>query len=110
MTRVEFQIVGSQGDLYDVAFEVGEGIGRASCTCQAGMNRQFCKHRTALLDGEISSLRSANATHVAELKALLEGTDLAIAYAQVLTATKAHEETKRSLDAAKKQLARISHS
>ena len=109
MPRVEFVIEGSQGDGYDVVFEISEGVARASCTCQAGINGQFCKHRTAMLDGDISSLRSTNASSVTELKAMLQGTDLAVAYADLLTATRAHEQAKRALDAAKKRLARIAH-
>ncbi|MDO9501992.1 SWIM zinc finger family protein [Falsiroseomonas sp.] len=109
MPRIEFVIEGSQGDPYDVVFDISEGIARATCSCQAGANGQFCKHRMAMLDGDISSLRSANASSVAKLASLLEGTNLASAYADLVTAAKAHEETKRALDAAKRRLTRIAH-
>lgn len=107
--RVEFLIEGSQGDEYSVTFEFAGSSARASCTCQAGTNGQFCKHRSALLNGDVARLRSINTADVSQLGLLMQNTDLGAAYAQVLSATKAHDDAKKALDAAKKRLARVAH-
>jgi hypothetical protein len=46
----------SSSDPYSVAFEVTpQGI-TAVCTCQAGMNRQLCKHLRAFISGDARML------------------------------------------------------
>jgi uncharacterized Zn finger protein len=41
-----------------------------TCTCQAGQSGIWCKHRTALLDGEIDALVSKNLAELNELDEL----------------------------------------
>jgi hypothetical protein len=109
MMRIEFLIEGSRGDEYTVTFMITDNSARAACSCAAGAANQFCKHRAALLDGDITRLRSPNATDVTRLGSLLRDTDLWAAYGQLLMATKAHDEAKKALDGAKKRLARVAH-
>lgn len=103
--RMEFKVEGSEGSLYTVAFEITGGSARATCTCAAGAKGQFCKHRTALLNGDDSRVRSGNAPEVARLGPLMHDTKLGVAHAELRAATKTYDEAKQMLDLAKKQLA-----
>lgn len=105
-TRLEFVIEGSQGDQYQVTFEKEGDALHAFCTCPAGENGIYCKHRFGLMDGSPARLLSGNAGDVERLKAMMGGTGLEAAYNRVKEATKAHEATKKALDKAKKDLAR----
>ena len=109
MVRVNFLVEGSQGDEYNVTFEFVGSIARAFCTCQAGTNGNFCKHRAALLDGDITRLRSTNTEDITRLSSLVQGTNLEAAYMQVVIATKTYDEAKKVLDVAKKRLTKIAY-
>ncbi len=74
MERVEFLVEGSQGDQYAVTFEVDGSNANAFCTCPAGSNGQYCKHRFGIMNGEVSRLLSGNTADVVRLKTLMRGT------------------------------------
>ena len=46
----------SSGGAYDVEFQVTDGFVRVFCHCQAGVLRQMCKHKLALIKGEATML------------------------------------------------------
>ncbi len=46
----------SSTEIYDVILKNENGIISLNCTCQAGIYKMICKHRTDLLNGNISSL------------------------------------------------------
>lgn len=58
--KYKFIIEGSQGDLYNVTFNISEKTLNSSCSCIAGKNGNFCKHRYQILNGNISNFRSNN--------------------------------------------------
>lgn len=64
---LSFSVRGSTGNTYEVAARKAADKLRVSCTCQAGQNRIWCKHRTVLFDGDISNLVSDNASDVEKL-------------------------------------------
>lgn len=100
--RLEFVVEGSKGDHYLATFE-REGTNlNAFCTCQAGENGLYCKHRFALMDGDVSSLISGNVNDVERLKTMIQGTDIESAYTRVQDATKAFDAAKKELGTAKK--------
>jgi DNA polymerase-3 subunit epsilon len=68
-----FVVKGSTGNIYDVTARRVGGRLRTSCTCQAGQNRRWCKHRTALFDGEVDALLSDNLYDVAKLAKMASG-------------------------------------
>lgn len=105
--RFDFAVMGSQGDEYRVAFEVREGGATATCTCPAGGNRVWCKHRTSLLGGDVSRLMGGEQADLAALRDALRGTDLETAHARTLQAEAAVVAAKRDLEAAKRALARV---
>jgi len=69
MRNVVVGVYGSEGDVYEVAFTVLSGKALASCTCKAGSNGQFCKHRLALLEGDMGRL--VDKTKAPEVKDVL---------------------------------------
>jgi uncharacterized Zn finger protein len=102
-----FEVVGSQGDPYRVTFAFNGDKASASCTCGAGEQGKWCKHRTALLDGDVTAVRSANASEVAALKDRLAGTSLGAAYSRWVEAEEGVVSAKKTADAAKRALARV---
>ena len=56
------EVTGSEGDIYRVSFTRGENGVRVQCTCKAGVNGQFCRHRLALLAGDRSAMVDAGAS------------------------------------------------
>lgn len=106
MKRLQFIVEGSRGDEYLVTFEREGRNLNAFCTCQAGQNGLYCKHRFALMDGDMTTLLSDNASDVGKMKAILAGTDVEAAYKRVLEAERVHKAATRELSDAKKALAR----
>jgi uncharacterized Zn finger protein len=107
MERVEFLVEGSQGDRYTLAFEVNGKKGSAFCTCQAGANGQFCKHRLGIMDGDVSCLLSGNTADVVRLKTILGGTDLEASYGRFVEAEAVLAVAKKQFDVAKRALAKV---
>jgi len=71
-----FSVRGSAGNIYEItARRIAEKL-RVSCTCQAGQNRIWCKHRTALLDGDVSNLLSDNVSDVKKLAEWADGVEV----------------------------------
>jgi hypothetical protein len=50
------EVYGSKGNLYRVSFDRAASGVRVQCTCKAGVNGQFCRHRIALLAGDRSMM------------------------------------------------------
>jgi DNA polymerase-3 subunit epsilon len=74
-TSLCFAVLGSTGNVYEITARRIANELRMTCTCQAGQNRIWCKHRTALLDGDISALISnntADVTTLGEMASILE--------------------------------------
>jgi hypothetical protein len=106
MRPLKFVVKGSKGDEYVVTFEKKDQNVRVLCTCQAGQNRSNCKHRRALMDGDVTAVLSENVDEVREIKALLAGSDVEAAYARFREAEKIQKVAMLELSKAKKALAR----
>ena len=103
---LKFIVLGSSGSEYEiVALRNGENF-QMSCTCEAGQHGTCCKHRLALLDGEISSLLSGNHADLLELKQLVCGTGVEKRYAMVCALEKEKALIDSKLKAEKKALGR----
>lgn len=109
MERMEFLIEGSRGDEYSVTFHIDGTKVTAFCTCQAGENGQYCKHRFGIIGGDITNLLSGNDHDVSRLEELMRGSELETAYKRVLEAEAVYQAAKKELDAAKKALAKVMH-
>lgn len=77
---LHFVVKGSKGDHYAVSFFGRDGVVTSTCSCMAGRVGQFCRHRIALLDGDVSDLVGDNAGDVVLLRDLVDGTELGLAY------------------------------
>lgn len=106
MERLEFVVLGSQGDEYRITFERNEMNLNVFCTCAAGENRLYCKHRFALMNGEYERVIVGDEVKLARVKAVMQGTDLEQAYKGLVAADIVHAEAKRKLDIAKKLVAK----
>lgn len=58
--KYKFIIKGSHGDLYQIKFNIIGAKITSSCSCIAGLNGSFCKHRDQILNGDTSNLKSNN--------------------------------------------------
>jgi DNA polymerase III subunit epsilon len=66
-----FTVEGSTGNAYAIAVDrAREGL-HARCTCTAGRMFQRCRHVTALLDGDVTDLRSDNHDDVERLRRMV---------------------------------------
>ncbi len=87
--KLTFLIKGSAPEPYAVTFgRTGNNL-TTSCTCPAGKNGQYCKHRFNLMEGDLSALVSKNTGDIAKLHELILGTDVAEAYRPVHEANQA---------------------
>lgn len=106
MQRLVFLVQGSQIEPYRVTFEkVSDTNLNAYCTCPAGDNGQYCKHRFGLMNGEVKALVSGNGHELPTLAAMLAGSDIETAYQRVIDAERIADAAKKQLAKAKKDLA-----
>lgn len=82
---------------------------KAFCTCRAGENRTYCKHRLNLLAGSKRNIVSGNASDVAVIQKWLSGTPLEATIAEYNNAEADVEAAKNALTAVKRELARVMH-
>jgi hypothetical protein len=101
-----FLVQGSAPSPYKVVF-VKEGKNlTATCTCPAGQNGQYCKHRFAILEGRIDGIVSSNSERVKKVVSWLPGTDVEKALGEVRAAERRAAEANKELSRLKKTLAR----
>lgn len=106
MQEARFEVQGSADEPYRVHFVRSEdGNLSAYCTCPAGENGQYCKHRFRILDGVTKDIVSGNEREVAVVAGWLPGSDVERAMEVVAQAEKEAASAKRSLSQAKKLLA-----
>ena len=106
MERIEFLVQGSAVEPYRVTF-MKEGTNlSAYCTCPAGENGQYCKHRFSILEGSTKGIVSENAADAATVISWLAGTDVQAAMIEVKRLEAEAAELTKRLSRAKKSLAR----
>lgn len=104
---LRFQIQGSADEPYVVIFSRSDNNNlTGSCTCKAGMVGQYCKHRFALLDGDVTNMVGDNHAEVALLAEWLPGSDVASAIASCKEAETLVVAAQAELSRRKKILAR----
>lgn len=105
METIRFLVQGSAETPYEVTFQKAGDNLSAYCTCPAGENGQYCKHRFRILDGSQEAIVSGNSEQVPTVAAWLPGTDVAAAMAAVVAAEREFERAKKAVSAAKRSLA-----
>ncbi len=105
MREIVFRVQGSADEPYEVIVSNGDKGLVVQCTCQAGLMRQTCKHKTLIVQGLADGLVSDNAADLAQVVAWMRGSAIEAAMAAVAEAEVASETAKQRLSAAKKALA-----
>lgn len=62
--RKDFEVVGSEGDVYTVTFSDETGSFKAFCTCRAGVNRVLCKHVKNLMKSDSEVMEALNKSDI----------------------------------------------
>jgi len=106
MEEICFLVQGSAEEPYKVTFRKNGNDLSAHCTCPAGENGQYCKHRINILCGITHGIVSENEAKVKVVNLWLQGTDVEVALTAFIDAEKKYERAKLELTAAKKRLAR----
>jgi len=107
MESLEFLVQGSAEEPYRITFSRrSPGNLSGYCTCPAGENGQYCKHRFRIMNGDREGLVSPNWRDVATIGQWLSGSDVERAMSSVLAAEVELDAAKKGLSAAKKALAR----
>lgn len=105
LSSIEFMVQGSAPSPYKVKFTF-DGVQNlnAYCTCKAGENGQYCKHRFSILRGEASAIVSKNLEDVAIVRSWLAGSDIEMAIHEVAEAEHNFDSARKKLTLAKKAL------
>lgn len=106
METLEFLVRGSAVEPYRVSFRRDGASLSGYCTCPAGENGVYCKHRIRILHGLVEAVISDNSADVRIVASLLAGTDVELALNDVTRLEKDAERIKTELTAAKRALAR----
>ena len=63
-TNMIIKVISSSGEPYDVHFEFSDNKFTVFCNCPAGIYGKLCKHKTRLLDGDLSILFDNSAQYI----------------------------------------------
>jgi hypothetical protein len=105
METIHFLVQGSVDEPYEVTFQKAGNNLSAYCTCAAGQNGQYCKHRFQILEGSTEEIVSGNIGQVPTVVAWLAGTDVAEAMVALAAAEREFGRAKKAVTNAKKNLA-----
>ena len=106
MERLDFLVKGSSPEPYHVTFSKSGTNISAYCTCPAGENGQYCKHRLGILGGSAINVISENVRDIAIVSSWLPGSDIEAAWVEVKRLEHEAEQIKSQLTQAKKALAK----
>lgn len=101
---IVFAVQGSSPEPYRVTFERKHSEVRAFCTCTAGQNGLYCKHRMNLLQGVVNGMVAGDLEKLSVLAGWLGNSRLGLAARQLDAAELALEQAKRRVSNARKAL------
>lgn len=104
MERMMFVVQGSEAEPYRVTLEKSGRNLNAYCTCAAGSNGQYCKHRFRILSGNPEGIINPNMDELRLAVDWLNGTDVETALKNLVLAEDYFEAAKKDLAKAKKYL------
>ena len=77
--RLQFNVISqSTGEIYFIHLYRTENNLTCTCTCPAGRRSTHCKHRLAILKGEMHDVDSGDTDRIDEILSLLSGTDVEV--------------------------------
>ena len=107
MQEIRFLVQGSAPEPYEVAFiKRTDNNLSAYCTCPAGENGQYCKHRFNILAGITKGIVSQNEADVNTVISWLSGTDVEVAIEKMHILEKEADKIKAALASAKRDVAK----
>ena len=107
MQKISFEVQGSAAEPYGVVFVKRSDTNlSAYCSCPAGENGQYCKHRFNILAGKTEGVVSENREDVKVVQSWLPGTDVEEAIQKMRELESEAARIKKELSAAKKVVAR----
>lgn len=107
MDSIIFEVQGSSPEPYTVTFVKRSDTSlSAYCTCAAGENGLYCKHRFSILDGITKAIVSENINEVETIKDWLQGTDVESAITKMQELETEQKRIKTELSKAKKEVAK----
>jgi uncharacterized Zn finger protein len=106
MKELKFLVQGSAPDPYQVIFRKDGNNFTALCTCPAGQNGLYCKHRFNIIGGSSQNIKSGNSELVKVVVEMVKGTDVEQAILELKEAEQKFEILKKEVSNLKKQLAR----
>jgi len=107
MEEIAFEVQGSSSEPYKVVFvKTPSNQLSAYCSCPAGQNGQYCKHRFTILDGVSKGIVSNNEDQVMVVKSWLRDTNLESALVKMRELEKESNNIKKALASAKKDVAK----
>lgn len=106
---ITFLVQGSAPEPYTVTFTKSDKRVNAFCTCPAGDNGQYCKHRVRILAGESTGIVSDNVKDIPTITAWMKGSTLESAFQKVRDAEHQLQQAERELSSTKKALAKVMH-
>jgi uncharacterized Zn finger protein len=108
MQEIVFKVKGSAIDPYIVRFvNSGDDQITAFCSCPAGINGQYCKHRFSIMRGQLKSVVSGGDTEVGIVHQWLDGTKLREAFLEMDALQVEADRVNRSLARVKKAVSQI---
>ena len=107
---LELLVEGSSGDHYEVTFSREGNVFRTFCTCQAGQNGTYCKHRVALMEGDLKNLLGERRGDLTErIASMMQGTEVEQAHQRFKAVQAAHVVAQDDLARAKKAFSKAMH-
>lgn len=104
MDRQEFSIQGSAEEPYHIVFTRAGGLVVGVCSCPAGENGQWCKHRLGILREDPAICAGLDPVAIAAVRSWLPGTLLERVIAEVAAAEAELEKAQAVVKKAKKRL------
>lgn len=104
--EIGFRVQGSAPEPYKVVFKKDGNNLTGRCSCPAGINGMYCKHRFNILNGCTDAVVSENVKEVKVVASWLSGSDVEKAIMMVKKAEQAFIDAKKELSNCKKGLAR----
>ena len=105
MREIIVKVQGSSDEPYTVIVVHTSDTLHMNCSCQAGQLNQICKHRLAILDGDLSAVVSG-ADQLNDLPTLLIGTEAHRMHAALRQSERALDQAKRDVTLAKRVIGR----
>lgn len=95
MQKIFFLVQGSSEEPYTVTFTKIDDNLKVSCTCAAAMKGMYCKHRTNILNGDVTNIVSHNTNDVLIIRDMLINSDVERAMQKILELEKQEEVIKK---------------